>query len=67
MPTLIKPDLLHILCDDLDYEKKLFQLLDHERSHVYHNTTKSNQESDTKNEITYCSSFDVTSYATMRL
>ena len=66
MPTLYKPDLLHILCDDLDYEKTLFHHLDHERGHVYQSDTKSKQASDTTNAITYCSSFDVTRY-TMRL
>ena len=62
MPSIFKPDLLHILCDDFDYEKKMFEQLKHGTSQVYHCTTKSKQASSTSNAITYCSSFYVTSY-----
>ena len=69
MPTVHKPKLVHILCDDLQYEKDMFQHLDHEqscilqlnsRSRIHHLLTSSNTN-------THPSNVNVTEYAYLRL
>ena len=64
MPSVICPRLLHILCDDTDYEKSLFQNTDSTSSVKTFGTTLKVGSSDADG---YLNSFDVTTYETYRL
>ena len=68
MPTVYRPILLHILCDDLEYEKKIFGNLDHQYSHVSQSSTKTKQTALNESNVTSsCFSIDATHYSILRL
>ena len=65
MPSVICPRLLHILCDDNDYEQSLFQNTDSTSNvETFGTTLKMVGSSD---DDCYLNSFDVTTYETYRL
>ena len=65
MPTVYKPNLLHILCNDIEYEKEIFNHLDHQQSHVSQTNTKAKQI--TSNESNVPSLCIATHYADIQL
>ena len=68
MPTVYRPILLHILCDDLEYEKITFGNLEHQYSHVSQASTKTKQTASNESNATLsCSSIDATHYSILRL
>ena len=68
MPKLYRPNLLHILCDDIEYEKQIFLHLDHQSSRVSQSNTKTKQTtSNESNETSSCSSITSTHYAGIHL
>ena len=69
MPTLYKPNLVHILCNDPEYEYTLFKNLNHDQSDVIQLKAKAKKQhvSTTSNTIRYCSSPDVTHYEELKL
>ena len=68
MPTVYRPILLHILCDNLEYEKTIFGNLDHQYSHVSQASTKTKQTaSNESNATSSCYSIDANHYSMLRL
>ena len=69
MPPVYKPNLLHILCDDPEYEYTLFKLIDRDQSDVYplKDKDKKQHASTTSSTIRYCSNPEVTHYAQFKL
>ena len=69
MPTVYKPNLVHILCDDPEYEYNLFNLLDHDQSDLIQLKAKAKTQhvSTTSNTMRYCSNTEVTHYARLKL
>ena len=64
MPSVIYPRLLHILCDDNDYEQSLLQNTDSTSNVETFGTSLKVGSSDADG---YLTSFDVTTYETYRL
>ena len=64
MPSVIKPRLLHILCDNKEYEQSLFQHIDSPSSLQ---TIGTNLKPGSNNYDEFSISFDVTTYESYRL
>ena len=69
MPQVYKPNLLHILCDDPEYEYTLFKLIDRDQCDVYKLKEKDKKQhaSTTSSTMRYCSNPEVTHYAQLKL
>ena len=64
MPSAIKPLLLHIICDDTDYEQSLFE---HIVSTSSLRTIETNLKEGSNNDTGFSISFDVTTYKSYSL
>ena len=64
MPSVIRRRLLHIICDDTDYEQSLFQNID---STSIVQTIATKLKGGLNNDDGFTTSFDITTYESYRL